>query len=62
MLWHAQHGLPLTSLACDLCEYAAAPNRHEYCVTVEDFLARRIRLAFLDVAAAEAAVPRVSAT
>jgi hypothetical protein len=34
--------------------------RREYCVRVEDFLARRTRLAFLDVAAAEAAVNRVS--
>eukprot|EP00775_Hariotina_reticulata_P006063 gene6063-6301_t len=34
--------------------------RHEYCTTVEDFLARRTRLAFLDVAAAEAAIPRVA--
>lgn len=34
---------------------------HEYCETVEDFIARRSRLAFLDVAAARLAVPRVSA-
>lgn len=36
--------------------YAA---RHEYCLTAHDFLAHRTRLAFLDVAAARAAVPRV---
>jgi hypothetical protein len=35
-------------------------HRREYCQRVEDFLARRTRLAFLDVAAAEAAVNRVS--
>jgi glycerol-3-phosphate dehydrogenase len=36
--------------------------REEYCVTTRDFLARRSRLAFLDVAAAEAAAPLVNAT
>jgi len=36
--------------------YAA---RYEYCTGVEDFLARRTRLAFLDVRAAEQALPRV---
>jgi glycerol-3-phosphate dehydrogenase len=36
------------------------PCRREYCERVEDFLARRTRLAFLDVEAAEAAVNRVS--
>ncbi len=36
--------------------YAA---RHEFCATACDFLARRSRLAFLDVAAARRAVPRV---
>lgn len=35
------------------------PRRREYCERVEDFLARRTRLAFLDVEAAEAAVNRV---
>jgi glycerol-3-phosphate dehydrogenase len=35
-------------------------SRREYCVRVEDFLARRTRLAFLDVNAAEAAVNKVS--
>jgi len=35
--------------------------RHEYCCTTEDFLARRSRLAFLDVRACRAAVPRVAA-
>ncbi len=34
--------------------------QNEFCVTVEDFLARRTRLAFLDVAAARAAAPRVA--
>jgi glycerol-3-phosphate dehydrogenase len=33
--------------------------RYEYCTSVEDFLARRTRLAFLDVRAAEQALPRV---
>ena len=36
-----------------------AVSRREYCQRVQDFLARRIRLAFLDVAAAEAAVNKV---
>ena len=36
--------------------YAA---RHEFCQTVCDFIARRTRLAFLDAAAAEAALPEV---
>lgn len=36
--------------------YAA---RHELCRSAADFLARRSRLAFLDVAAARAALPRV---
>ena len=35
--------------------------REEYCMTTRDFLARRSRLAFLDVAAAEAAAPAVNA-
>jgi len=35
--------------------------REEYCLTTRDFLARRSRLAFLDVAAAEAAAPAVNA-
>ncbi|GIL75420.1 hypothetical protein Vretimale_8058 [Volvox reticuliferus] len=34
--------------------------RHEYCVTPEDFLARRTRLAFLDARAALAALPKVA--
>mmetsp|Transcript_2551 Transcript_2551/g.6840 ORF Transcript_2551/g.6840 Transcript_2551/m.6840 type:complete len:688 (+) Transcript_2551:71-2134(+) len=38
--------------------YAA---RYEYCTGVEDFLARRTRLAFLDARAAEQALPRVVA-
>lgn len=33
--------------------------RHEYCETVEDFVARRSRLAFLDRLACEQALPRV---
>jgi glycerol-3-phosphate dehydrogenase len=33
--------------------------QHEYCLTAHDFLAHRTRLAFLDVAAARAALPRV---
>ncbi|KAK9808809.1 hypothetical protein WJX72_004100 [[Myrmecia] bisecta] len=33
--------------------------RNEYCETPEDFIARRTRLAFLDVAATEQALPRV---
>ena len=37
--------------------YAA---RHEYCETAEDFIARRTRLAFLDVDATRQALPRVS--
>ena len=37
--------------------YAA---RHEYCETAEDFIARRTRLAFLDVDATRHALPRVS--
>ena len=36
--------------------YAA---RHEMCCSAEDFLARRCRLAFMDVAASLAALPRV---
>ena len=36
--------------------------RREYCQTTCDFLARRSRLAFLDVDAAEAAIPAVTAT
>jgi glycerol-3-phosphate dehydrogenase len=36
--------------------YAAT---HEFCETAEDFLARRTRMAFVDVAAAEQALPRV---
>ena len=36
--------------------YAAT---HEFCETAEDFLARRTRLAFVDVAAAEQALPKV---
>eukprot|EP00878_Enallax_costatus_P012574 GHUV01013132.1.p1 GENE.GHUV01013132.1~~GHUV01013132.1.p1 ORF type:complete len:476 (+),score=131.45 GHUV01013132.1:351-1778(+) len=36
--------------------------RSEYCASVEDFLARRTRLAFLDSKAAEAAIPRVSSS
>lgn len=38
--------------------YAA---REEYCLTTRDFLARRSRLAFLDVDAAEAAAPVANA-
>ena len=34
--------------------------QHEYCMTVEDFIARRSRLAFLDVRSCEAAIPRVA--
>jgi glycerol-3-phosphate dehydrogenase len=34
--------------------------RQEYCASVEDFVARRTRMAFLDAAACEVAVPRVS--
>jgi glycerol-3-phosphate dehydrogenase len=34
--------------------------RQEYAASVEDFLMRRTRLAFLDAAAAEAAAPRVA--
>ena len=33
--------------------------RHEYCESAEDFLARRTRLAFLDIEAARQALPRV---
>ena len=36
--------------------YAA---RHEYCETATDFLMRRTRLAFVDIDAAESALPRV---
>lgn len=36
--------------------YAA---RYEYCETVEDFIARRTRLAFLDTRACEEAIPKV---
>jgi glycerol-3-phosphate dehydrogenase len=36
--------------------YAA---RYEYCETVEDFIARRTRLAFLDTLACQQALPRV---
>ena len=35
--------------------------RHEFCCTVEDFLARRTRLAFKDTKAARDALPRVVA-
>lgn len=38
--------------------YAA---QNEYCETAEDFIARRSRLAFLDTAATEQALPRVRA-
>jgi glycerol-3-phosphate dehydrogenase len=34
--------------------------RHEYCQTTCDFVARRTRLAFLDVEAARRAVPEVN--
>ena len=34
--------------------------QNEYCETAEDFIARRTRLAFLDVAACREALPRVS--
>ena len=34
--------------------------RHEYCETAEDFIARRTRLAFLDVDACKIALPRVT--
>jgi len=33
--------------------------RHEYCESAEDFIARRTRLAFLDVDACKLALPRV---
>ena len=33
--------------------------RHEYCESAQDFLARRTRLAFLDIEAAREALPRV---
>lgn len=33
--------------------------QQEYCMTVEDFIARRTRLAFLDTAACRQAIPRV---
>lgn len=39
--------------------YAA---QNEYCETIEDFIARRTRLAFLDVNATKEALPRVSST
>lgn len=43
---------------CTVCfDYLTC--RNEYCVSVEDFLARRTRLAFLDVKAAEEAVQKV---
>lgn len=35
--------------------------QHEFCEHAEDFIARRTRLAFLDVEATEQALPRVSA-
>ncbi|KAF5836629.1 mitochondrial glycerol-3-phosphate dehydrogenase [Dunaliella salina] len=34
--------------------------QHEYCMTIEDFIDRRSRLAFLDVKATEAALPRIA--
>ncbi len=43
------------------CARASLHAQHEYCVTVEDFLERRTRLAFLDLQAAKAAAPRVAA-
>lgn len=42
--------------------YNAWPWRshpQEYCTTVEDFIMRRTRMAFLDAGATEAAIPRV---
>ena len=33
--------------------------RHEYCESAEDFLARRTRLAFLNIEAARQTLPRV---
>lgn len=36
--------------------------KHEYCETAEDFIARRTRLAFLDVDACRQALPRVRVT
>lgn len=33
--------------------------RHEYCTRVEDFVARRCRIAFLDVEAARSCLPKV---
>lgn len=46
-LWTIRHPLQVA--------YAA---RHEMCEFAEDFLARRTRLAFVDVAAAEEALPK----
>ncbi len=39
----------------------ASVSQHEMCETVDDFLERRTRLAFLNARAALAAVPRVAA-
>lgn len=47
------HGHPI------LCAEIVHCIRNEYCMTAVDFLARRTRLVFLDVAAAEAALPKV---
>ncbi len=41
--------------------YLPALLQHEYCESVEDFLERRTRLAFVDAQAALTAVPRVAA-
>ena len=49
--------LILANLLCSALTRCAL--RYEYCTGVEDFLARRTRLAFLDTRAAEQALPRV---
>jgi C-terminal domain of alpha-glycerophosphate oxidase len=46
-------------LLCTAAQERARACRYEGCRTAEDFLARRSRLAFLDVAAARHALPRV---
>eukprot|EP00871_Galdieria_phlegrea_P000687 jgi/Galph1/1619/GphlegSOOS_G306.1 len=47
------HGYPILEAEIVYCA------QHEYCMTANDFLARRCRLAFLDAEAANQALPRV---
>jgi len=48
------HGFPVIEAEVLYC------IRNEYCCTIEDFIARRSRLAFLDARATEDALPRIA--